>query len=99
MPSDIYSFYEQTMEQINRQSTSRSQLAKKVLSFLADELAEAVAIEPRMKELIKEKIPARSILVNVCRGLAAVDDNSGIIRLAHSTVELSNMRFEQLSIT
>ena len=95
MPSDAGSIYIQTLEQIDAQSKSQAQLARKVLAWLVlakdnmtvPEFLEAIAIEPGTSQLDPLNRRSPAIIVRVCRGLVAIDENSLIIRLAHFTVQ------------
>jgi ankyrin repeat protein len=96
MPSDPDSIYARTMDQINSQSdSSQIQLAKRVLSYLVlakrnlsvQELIEALAIEPGATKLDSLWKRRSETLIEVCRGLVVIDDNSSIIHLAHLTLQ------------
>jgi ankyrin repeat protein len=111
MPSNPGSIYAQTLEQINSQSASQSRLARKVLCWLVlakrnlfvSELVAALSTEPGVLEPDRLNKRSASVLIKVCRGLVILDNDTGIIRLAHLTVydflaisltELSQMRTE-----
>jgi hypothetical protein len=94
LPSEAGSIYLQALEQIDSQSHSQAQLARKVLCWLVlakpsltlPELLEALAIEADSTALDPLNRGSAAMLVKVCRGLVVVDNNSMIIRLAHLTV-------------
>ena len=95
MPSDPESIYARTMDQINSQSDSQFQLAKRVLSYLVlakrdlsvNELIEALAVKPGTAELDGLWKRRLETLIEVCRGLVVIDNNSSIIHLAHLTLQ------------
>lgn len=94
LPSEAGSIYLQALEQIDSQSHSQAQLARKILCWLVlakssltiPELLEALAIEADSTALDPLNRRSAAMLVKVCRGLVVVDNNSMIIRLAHLTV-------------
>jgi ankyrin repeat protein len=94
LPSEAGSIYLQALEQIDLQSRSQAQLARKVLCWLVlakssltvPELLEALAIETDSTALDPLNRTSAAMLVKACRGLVVVDSNSKIIRLAHLTV-------------
>lgn len=84
------------MENIQRQHASRAVLAYKVLSWLVKarrvltlaELRMAVSIEQTDKDPPSEgDMPDDAMLVEVCGGLAIIDQNSNTVRLAHYSVQ------------
>lgn len=94
LPSEAASIYTQTLEQIDAQSKSQSQLARKILCWLVlaketlklEELLDAIAIEPSAPSLDPLSRRSPAVLIKVCRGLVVVD-NESTIRLAHLTVQ------------
>lgn len=95
MPSDAGSIYVQTLEQIDSQSKSQVQLARKVLCWLVlakasltvPELLEAIAIEPDTTKMDPLNRRSAAIVIRVCKGLVVIDKNSQIVRLAHFTLQ------------
>ncbi|KAJ6447150.1 rRNA processing domain-containing protein [Purpureocillium lavendulum] len=84
--------YNETMERINAQALGFRRLANKVLWWITCarrplttlELQHALAIEVGDLELDKSGVER---MVSVCAGLVTVDENSGIIRLVHYTIQ------------
>lgn len=89
--------YNKTMDRISQQPARRAQLALKVLSWLVkaartltvDEIRVAVSIPvaedaPKLQE---GDMPDSALLVEVCAGLAIIDENSNTIQLAHYSVQ------------
>lgn len=76
MPTDPGQIYTRTLHQVDLQSRSRAEMAKKILAWLVlakrpltlEALAEALAIEAGTSRLNARKKPNRSILTDVCKG-------------------------------
>lgn len=87
--------YEQAMERISGQKLGLKELAMQVLSWITyakrpltpSELQHALAVEPDAYRLDKDNMPQVEDMVSVCVGLVTIDRESGIIRLAHYTVQ------------
>ncbi|KAG4256535.1 hypothetical protein FPRO03_14024 [Fusarium proliferatum] len=87
--------YEQAMERINGQMPGMKTLAMKVLSWITcakrqlttSELQHALAIKTGKSKLDHGDLPHIGDMVSVCAGLVTVDEESGIIRLAHYTTQ------------
>ncbi|KAL7799230.1 hypothetical protein V8C37DRAFT_367055 [Trichoderma ceciliae] len=95
LPSSLGKTYEQAMARIESQGEVLQKVAKKVLCWLIyakrvlsiTELQHAVAIEPGTPELDREFIPDKEILGSICAGLVTIDTKSGVMRLAHYTIQ------------
>ena len=87
--------YHQTMERIRGQEAGFRQLAENVLSWITcakrplatSELQHALAVEVGEPEVDEENLPQIEDMVSVCAGLVTVDEESGIIRLVHYTIQ------------
>jgi ankyrin repeat protein len=87
--------YEQTMERINDQGTVRRTLAHRILGWIVHtkrplstvELRHALAVRQGTAKLNEDYLPTTQIIQSVCAGLVTVDEQSGIIRLVHFTVQ------------
>lgn len=95
-PVEVYKrVYKKTMERIERQNEADRALAKNVLLWLANtarllnelELRCALAIEQGTNELDEDNACSVDLLLKVCGGLVVLDPGTGIIRLAHQTVQ------------
>jgi ankyrin repeat protein len=94
--SDAYDHaYEDAMERVEGQVKDKEELAKQVLSWITcakrplrtSELQQALAVEVGDSELDKDNIPQIEDMVSVCAGLVTLDEESGIIRLVHYTIQ------------
>jgi ankyrin repeat protein len=87
--------YERTLERIRAQPSKKRELANRILGWLThsykaltiSELREALAIEPGTIELNQRARPRLQMLDSVCAGLIKIDQNTGVIQLAHKTVK------------
>ena len=87
--------YEQTMERINGQEQGLKDLANRVLFWITcakrplatSELQHALAVEVGEPKLDEDNLPQIEDVISVCAGLVTVDEESGIIRLAHYTTQ------------
>ena len=83
------------MERINGQIEDQKELAKQVLSWITCakrqlttiELQHALGVEVGESELDEENISQIEDVVSVCAGLVTIDEESGIIRLVHYTIQ------------
>lgn len=86
--------FDRAMENLRRQPKNCSDLAIKVLIWLAktrrvltvDEVQVAVSIEARRLELDELDLPDRTTLLDVCGSMVTIDEQSKTIRLSHYTV-------------
>lgn len=87
--------YEQAMLRISGQNPAWKELAFKVLLWITFakrqlttlELQHALATKIGTSELDHDDLPDLEIMVSACAGLVTVDEESGIIRLVHSTTQ------------
>ncbi|ORX96684.1 hypothetical protein BCR34DRAFT_578500 [Clohesyomyces aquaticus] len=87
--------YKDAIERIKGQLARDSERAKNVLSWITyaqrplttAELCYALAVEHGEEEIDLENIPDVEDLVSVCAGLVVVDEESGVIRLVHYTMQ------------
>jgi ankyrin repeat protein len=83
------------MERINSQVKDQEELAKQVLwwitcakrPLITSELQHALAVEIGESQLDEDNLPQVEDIISVCAGLATVDEESNIIRLAHYTTQ------------
>ena len=95
MASTLTQTYEETLERIRRQPSSRTQLAMEVLLWTSfsrrplkvDELQHALAITPQTQIFDKDRIRTPKVLLDVCGGLVTIEKQSSIVRLTHYTVQ------------
>ncbi|KAH0608836.1 uncharacterized protein H6S33_001064 [Morchella sextelata] len=86
--------YNRAIESI-RSQPANFELAKSVFTWLVkaqrtlslDELQIAVSMEPGIRELEEADLPNKKTLLDACAGLVIIDEKSGIVRLAHYTVQ------------
>ncbi|KAL2841282.1 hypothetical protein BJY01DRAFT_236447 [Aspergillus pseudoustus] len=87
--------YDNAMARVEGQPREQVALAKEVLSWVTcawrplrtTELQHALAVELGETTLDGENLPQIEDMVSVCVGLVTVDQQSGIIRLAHYTTQ------------
>ena len=88
LPPELDGIYEQTIERIEGQGKDYSELAKRVLLWVANayrplspvELQHAVAVQPGMTELDGEDLDEQDLLISVCAGLVVLDIETNTIR-------------------
>ncbi|XHF98005.1 hypothetical protein AWENTII_001577 [Aspergillus wentii] len=94
--SDVYdSAYDEAMERVECQIPDQRDMAKQVLSWVTCsrrqltilELQHVFAVENGDPGIDMENMPEVDDMVSVCAGLVTVDEQSGIIRLIHSTTQ------------
>ena len=106
MPSGLQHTYDMTIDRIRSQAKPDIELAFRVLQWLAyakrpvlvEELQQALAVEwdedeepPRALDL--DNVLDASSLLDVCAGLATIDEESNIIRLVHYTTQEYIVKF------
>lgn len=87
--------YDIIIKRIRSQPKSCADLALKVISCLVkarqtltiDEIRIATVVQPNRYELNALDLPDRATVLDVCAGLATVDEASNTIRLAHYTIQ------------
>ncbi|KAF9772566.1 hypothetical protein IL306_009722 [Fusarium sp. DS 682] len=93
---DIYDrVYRDALVRIEGQARRQTRSAKQVLSWIVNakrplttlELQHALAVEPTVPNLDKERLPQIDHILSVCAGLVTVDKESNIIRLVHYTTQ------------
>ncbi|KAL8949723.1 MAG: hypothetical protein Q9222_004199 [Ikaeria aurantiellina] len=95
LPEILYAAFEETMQRIQRQSESRSQLALRSLLWLShvrrplqvDELSDALAIRSGLTSVNPRYRPSQKTIIDCCHGLVNVDKESQTIRLVHYSVQ------------
>ena len=106
MPSGLEHTYDMTMDRIQSQAKPDIELAFRVLQWLTyakrpvlvEELQQALAVEwnedegPPRKLDLDNILDARSLL-DVCAGLATIDEESNVIRLVHYTTQEYIVKF------
>ncbi|KAH8148232.1 uncharacterized protein LAJ45_07684 [Morchella importuna] len=86
--------YDRAIESIRSQPAD-FELAKSIFTWLVkaqrtltvDEIQIAVSMEPDIRELEEDDLPSKKTLLDACAGLVVIDEKSGIVRLAHYTVQ------------
>jgi hypothetical protein len=87
--------YNDAIKRIEGQRHGDTTLARSVLSWITyaqrplttGELCHALAVELDESELNLDNIPDIEVMVSVCAGLVAIDNESNIIRLIHYTTQ------------
>ena len=87
--------YNNAIKRIEGQRHGDTTLARSVLSWITyaqrplttGELCHALAVELDESELDLDNIPDIEVMVSVCAGLVAIDNESNIIRLIHYTTQ------------
>jgi ankyrin repeat protein len=87
--------YDNTIKRIESQPSTKSALARNVLSWITyaerplttEELCHALAIELGKEDLDEDNVPEVEEIISVCAGLVIVDEVSNIIRLVHYTTQ------------
>lgn len=95
LSNDLDSLYDDALLRIGSQHQDSRELAEKALCWIAysfrplsaGELQEALAIDPEEKDFDDEALPSINLVLDVCAGLLVLDQESGKIRLVHSTVQ------------
>ncbi|OPB45737.1 hypothetical protein A0O28_0093040 [Trichoderma guizhouense] len=94
--SNAYDYtYNAAMDRINHQSSSRRQLAIKVLSWITHavrplsvaELQHALGVEIGEDEFDENNLPQTEDIVSTSVGLVTIDEESEVIRLVHYTTQ------------
>ena len=87
--------YREALERIRGQKSGFRDLAEAVLSWIVCaqrqltilELQCALAVEDGDSEVAEDNFPEADEMVSVCAGMVTVDEESGIIRLVHFTMQ------------
>ncbi|KAH0563336.1 hypothetical protein GP486_002098 [Trichoglossum hirsutum] len=87
--------YDNLIRRIESQPSTKSALARKVLSWITyaqrplktGEICHALAVELGEEDLDEDNIPEVEDVVSACAGLVVVDENSDIIHLVHYTAQ------------
>jgi hypothetical protein len=100
LPKGMDGTYDEAMERIEQQDDSRTQFAKRVLSWITysvrplsvKELQHALAVMPDTTKLDPDDITDDEILTSICAGLVVIDEEQNIIRLVRKlpTIECRN---------
>jgi Ankyrin repeats (3 copies)/Tetratricopeptide repeat/Ankyrin repeats (many copies) len=95
LPKELDDTYDEAMERICNQDDEDVQLAKKILTWITyslrpltvTELQHAIAVELNDNAIDEEALLDETLMVSVCAGLVAIDQESNVIRLVHYTTE------------
>ncbi|CAG8003133.1 unnamed protein product [Penicillium salamii] len=95
LPTGLDAAYGEAMSRIENQNSNEVETAKDVLCWISCatrpltplELQHALAIEDNLSFLDEDNISEIEDLVSVCAGLVTVDDQSGVVRLVHYTMQ------------
>src|SRR5271170_3336327 len=100
LPEGMDGTYDEAMERVERQDDRRTQLARRVLSWITyavrplsvKELQHALAVMPDTTKLDHEDIIDDEILTSICAGLVVIDEERNVIGLVRKqpTVECRN---------
>ncbi|KAE8374950.1 ankyrin repeat-containing domain protein [Aspergillus bertholletiae] len=94
--SDAYKqAYSRIKDRIRQQSTSRRELAARIISWIFRsrrplrilELQHALAATENSSTIDLDSIPTIEVIVDVCAGLVTADQSRGIVRLVHYTAQ------------
>lgn len=95
LPGGVYATYEDIITRIAEQPEEESETAKRALSYIfcanrslkVEELQQALAVEAEDSGLDETAFIETEILLNISGGLIIVDQQSGIVRLVHHTLQ------------
>jgi ankyrin repeat protein len=95
LPAGLDAAYTIAMSRIESQLDEEVETAKDVLSWISYatrpltplELQYALAIEDHQLFIDEDNIPDIEDLISICAGLVIVDEQSGVVRLVHYTVQ------------
>ena len=87
--------YAEALERIKAQRSGFRRLAETVLSWIVCtkrsmtilELRHALAVEDNASQIAEDNFPEADEMVSVCAGMVTTDEDSGIIRLVHLTMQ------------
>ena len=93
LPLSIHDTYDQAMERIMRQVEDDRLLACKTLGWIIKarrsltllELQHALAIEQDMIDTDEDALTGSEIIISVCGGLVAVEEESTVVRLVRKS--------------
>lgn len=98
--------YEEALNRVNSQMEGQRELANRILILIAYayeplsvlELREALSIDPGSVRFDSEAMPDLEDLTDHCAGLVVVDEQRGVVRLVHYTLQeyLDRIRDEKL---
>ncbi|KAH6909717.1 hypothetical protein BKA70DRAFT_1187477 [Coprinopsis sp. MPI-PUGE-AT-0042] len=94
-PADIGDLYRQTWQRILAQAPRKALLAKNTLTWVVhatrsltiEELQAAVAICPDTHKSTPDRLAQESVLIGLCHGLVAVEEETHLVRLVHYTAK------------
>lgn len=95
LPDDLNVTYDEIWERIKAQNPDDADLAKKVVYWVfhamrpltVPELQHALAVESGDTSLDVDSIPDEDLMVSVCAGIVAVQEDSNTVGLVHSTTQ------------
>ncbi|KAL8853769.1 MAG: hypothetical protein Q9221_001412 [Calogaya cf. arnoldii] len=95
LPEGVYATYEDIITRIAEQPEEEGEIAKKALTYIfcanrplkVEELCHALAVEIEDTGLDETALIEIDILLNISGGLIMVDQQSGIVRLVHHTLQ------------
>lgn len=95
LPEGVYAAYEDIITRIAEQPDEEGEIAKRALSYIfcanrslkVEELQQALAVEIEDSGLDETAFIEIEILLNISGGLIIVDQQSGIVRLVHHTLQ------------
>ncbi|KAH6909763.1 hypothetical protein BKA70DRAFT_1425484 [Coprinopsis sp. MPI-PUGE-AT-0042] len=94
-PTDIKDLYRQTWQRILAQAPGKASLARNALTWVlyatrsltVQELREVVATCPDTHKFAPDRLVPESVLVGLCQGLVAVEEETQLVRLVHYTAK------------
>ncbi|KAL9024355.1 MAG: hypothetical protein Q9196_006577, partial [Gyalolechia fulgens] len=95
LSSNLNELYDDALSRIESQNEDYRQLAEKALRWVAytyqrfpvRALQEALAIDPDETDFDDEAITPIGLILDVCAGLLALDEENGVVRLVHYTAQ------------
>lgn len=95
LPVDLNMTYDEIWERIKAQNPDDADLAKKVVYWVFHavrpltvlELQHALAVESGDTTLDEDSIPDEDLMISVCAGIVAVQEDSNTVGLVHSTTQ------------
>ncbi|PPQ70904.1 hypothetical protein CVT26_014223 [Gymnopilus dilepis] len=107
LPTNLHDTYKVTLERIRSQAEADATVAVRALLWLTyalrplriAELQHAIAIAPGRHGFNEDDTTPAELVVAFCFGLVAVDQTSGVVRLAHYTIDdfIQNIKSEPFS--
>ncbi|KAG8526388.1 uncharacterized protein KY384_000382 [Bacidia gigantensis] len=95
LPKSIHEHYQKAWDRVTHQEKCQKELAEQAMWWLClatrpltdQELCHALAVQPGDSSVNNNNLSDIDDIIKSCKGLIAKDAQSGVVRLAHSTVQ------------